>query len=131
MAHNPISKLDTHEAWALLSGVRLGRVTSARVSNPDIHPVSYVVHAGKIYFRTGPTSRLIDEVDGHEVAFESAWQEHDNAWSVVTLGEAQRVLEEDRSTLDQLPILDFAPEAESVWIAITPRELRGRRFNLI
>ena len=131
MIVNPISKLDAHESWELLSGVRLGRVASHKSAQPDIHPVSYVVHAGKIYFRTGDGSRLLTEVDGQAVAFEAAWQEVDNAWSVVALGNARAVSVESRAELDALPILDFSGSTDDVWVEITPTELRGRRFNLL
>jgi len=131
MSTNPISKLDAHESWELLSGVRLGRVASHKSAQPDLHPVSYVVHAGKIYFRTGDGSRLLTEVDGEAVAFEAAWQEVDNAWSVVALGNARAVGADERVALDSLPILDFAGSIDDVWVEITPTELRGRRFNLL
>ena len=131
MSSNPISKLDSHESWGLLSGVRLGRLSSHKSAHPDIHPVSYVVHAGKIYFRTGDGSRLLTEVDGEAVAFEAAWQEVDNAWSVVALGNARAVGADERVALDSLPILDFAGSIDDVWVEITPTELRGRRFNLL
>ncbi len=131
MSTNPISKLDAHESWALLSGVRLGRLSASGAHSPDIHPVSYVVHAGKIYFRTGAASRLLSEVDDNDVAFEAAWQEIDNAWSVVVLGHAKALGNDERAELDELPILDFAPNITDVWVAITPTELRGRRFNLV
>ena len=131
MTTNPISKLDAHESWALLSGVRLGRLTASSEGTPDIHPVSYVVHAGKIFLRTGVGSRLLSEVSDRDVAFEAAWQEVDNAWSVVVLGHAHVLSGGERTSLDTLPILDFAPDIDDVWIEITPTELRGRRFNLI
>lgn len=131
MSPNPISKLDAHESWALLSGVRLGRLSAAATDSPDIHPVSYVTHAGKIYFRTGVASRLLKEASDKDVAFEAAWQEAESAWSVVALGHARVLSDDERAELDQLPILDFAPNIDDVWLAITPTELRGRRFNLI
>jgi nitroimidazol reductase NimA-like FMN-containing flavoprotein (pyridoxamine 5'-phosphate oxidase superfamily) len=131
MSTNPISKLDAHESWALLSGVRLGRLSAAGAVFPDIHPVSYVTHAGKIYFRTGVASRLLNEASDRDVAFEAAWQEVDNAWSVVVLGHAQVLTDSERSEIDSLPILDFAPNITDVWVGITPTELRGRRFNLV
>jgi hypothetical protein len=93
--------------------------------------VSYVTHAGKIYFRTGVASRLLNEASDRDVAFEAAWQEVDNAWSVVVLGHAQVLTDSERSEIDSLPILDFAPNITDVWVGITPTELRGRRFNLL
>ena len=131
MSNNPISKLDAHESWALLSGVRLGRLSAAGAESPDIHPVSYMAHAGKIFFRTGVSSRLLSEVRDRDVAFEAAWQEAESAWSVVALGHAHVLTDAERAELDKLPILDFAPNIDDVWLAITPTELRGRRFNLI
>jgi nitroimidazol reductase NimA-like FMN-containing flavoprotein (pyridoxamine 5'-phosphate oxidase superfamily) len=131
MSNNPISKLDAHESWALLSGVRLGRLTASTSGTPDIHPVSYIVHAGRILLRTGVNSRLLNEVADKDVAFEAAWQEVDNAWSVVALGHAHVLDDAERAELDGLPILDFAPNIDDAWIAITPTELRGRRFDLL
>lgn len=131
MSNNPISKLDAHESWALLSGVRLGRLSAAGTTSPDIHPVSYVTHAGKIFFRTGVASRLLAEAQDRDVAFEAAWQEAESAWSVVVLGHASVLSDGERAVLDTLPILDFAPNIDDVWLSITPTELRGRRFSLI
>ncbi len=129
--NNPISKLDAHESWALIGSVRLGRVSSPGSETPDIHPVSYIVRAGKIYFRTAKDSRLSRETVGFDVAFEAAWQEADHAWSVVALGTARAVEPTERDVLDEMPILDFAPTIDDLWVEITPNELRGRRFNLI
>lgn len=128
---NPISEVTPAEAWRLLATARIGRIASARDGQPDIFPVNYVVFDDAVYFRTAAESRLRIECDERAVAFESAWQMPDSAWSVVILGHLRTLTEsDDREILDQLPILDFAPERPYVWMRVVADSVRGRQYRL-
>jgi nitroimidazol reductase NimA-like FMN-containing flavoprotein (pyridoxamine 5'-phosphate oxidase superfamily) len=128
---NPITQLSREEAWKLLEASQIGRIASARDGAPDIFPVNYVVFDDAIYFRTATDSRLRVDCDNRAVAFESAWQLSDNAWSVVILGHLRTLTAtSDQEILDKLPILDFAPDRPYVWMQVTADDVRGRRFSL-
>lgn len=132
MTKQTIDKLTEEESWAIVKQNEIGRVASAREGAPDIYPVSFVVHNWCIYFRTGVDSRLRTDTEGKLVAFETAVQESHSFSSTVSLGvlsvvtEAQVIAE-----LDLLPIVDFAPRTNYVWMALKPQELRGRRLNVL
>jgi nitroimidazol reductase NimA-like FMN-containing flavoprotein (pyridoxamine 5'-phosphate oxidase superfamily) len=128
---NPITQLSREEAWKLLEASQIGRIASARDGAPDIFPVNYVVFDDAIYFRTAAGSRLRVDCDNRAVAFESAWQLSDNAWSVVILGHLRTLTTtSDQEILDKLPILDFAPDRPYVWMQVIADDVRGRRFSL-
>lgn len=126
---DPITRVTESESWQLLHHAQIGRIASARHGDPDIFPVSFVVHDSTVFFRTAADSRLRIEADGKPVAFECAGQSGADAWSVVLLG-SLRTLDtaDDKDLLDQLPILDFAPDKPYVWMQVTPTSVRGRRF---
>jgi len=126
---DPITRVSDDESWRLLHGAQIGRISSARHGEPDIFPVSFVCHGSRIYFRTAADSRLRVEADGKPVAFEAAGQSGADAWSVVALG-SLRTLDttHDQDLLDELPILDFAPDKPYVWMQVTTTSVRGRRF---
>lgn len=126
---DPITSVTETESWQLLHQAQIGRIASARHGDPDIFPVSFVVHENSIFFRTAADSRLRIEADGKPVAFECAGQSGSDAWSVVLLGSLRTLNRaQDQDLLDRLPILDFAPDKPYVWMHVTPTSVRGRRF---
>ncbi len=132
MSEYPIDHLDDEESWAIIQANQIGRIASAREGSPDIYPVSYLVHNWKIYFRTGAESRLRKETDGRVVAFEADTQILHHFSSTVALGMARTLTNDEAArVLDQLPIVEFAPDSEYVWMELEPSEVRGRRLNVI
>jgi nitroimidazol reductase NimA-like FMN-containing flavoprotein (pyridoxamine 5'-phosphate oxidase superfamily) len=132
MTKQTIDKLNDEESWAVVKQNENGRVASAREGAPDIYPVSFVVHNWCIYFRTGVDSRLRSDTEGKLVAFETAVQEAHSFSSTVSLGVLTVVTDEQEiAELEQLPIIDFAPRTNYVWMALKPQELRGRRLNVL
>ena len=132
MSEYPIDPLNDEESWEVIQSNQIGRIASAREGAPDIYPVSYVVHNWKIYFRTGAESRLRKDCDGRLVAFEVGGQLEFYFSSTVALG-ALRTLTNAEATavLDKLPIVDFAPNRDYVWMELSPSEIRGRRLNVL
>lgn len=132
MSESPIDHLNDEESWAIIQANQIGRIASAREGSPDIYPVSYLVHNWKIYFRTGAESRLRKETDGRVVAFEADIQILRHFSSTVALGMARTLTSDEAAkVLDQLPIVEFAPDSDYVWMEIEPSEVRGRRLNVI
>jgi len=132
MTKQTIDKLNDEESWAIVQQNQIGRVASAREGAPDIYPVSFVVHNWCIYFRTGIDSRLRMDTEGKLVAFETAVQEQHSFSSTVSQGVLTVVNDEQEiEELEQLPIIDFAPRSNYVWLALKPEELRGRRLNVL
>jgi nitroimidazol reductase NimA-like FMN-containing flavoprotein (pyridoxamine 5'-phosphate oxidase superfamily) len=132
MSEYPIDHLNDEESWEIIQANQIGRVASAREGAPDIYPVSYVVHNWKIYFRTGAESRLRKDTDGRVVAFEADTQILRHFSSTVALGIVRTLTSEEAArVLDQLPIIEFAPDSDYVWMELEPSELRGRRLNVL
>ena len=132
MSEYPIDHLNDEESWEIIQANQVGRIASAREGAPDIYPISYVVHNWKIYFRTGAESRLRKETDGRVVAFEADTRIMRHFSSTVALGFARTLTNEEASrVLDQLPIVDFAPDRDYVWMELEPNEVRGRRLNVL
>jgi uncharacterized protein len=132
MTKQTIDKLNDEESWAIVQQNEIGRVASAREGAPDIYPVSFVVHNWRIYFRTGVDSRLRRDTEGKLVAFETAVQEAHSFSSTVSLGVLTVVTDEQEiAELEQLPMIDFAPRTNYVWMSLNPEELRGRRLNVL
>jgi nitroimidazol reductase NimA-like FMN-containing flavoprotein (pyridoxamine 5'-phosphate oxidase superfamily) len=132
MSEYPIDHLDDEESWAIIQANQIGRIASARDGAPDIYPVSYVVHNWKIYFRTGAESRLRKETDGRVVAFETDAQILRHFSSTVALGVVRTLTNDEAAkVLDQLPIVNFAPDRDYVWMEMDPAEVRGRRLNVL
>jgi uncharacterized protein len=131
MSEYPIERLDDDESWKIIQSNQIGRIASAREGAPDIYPISYVVHNWKIYFRTDAESRLRKDTDGRLVAFESGIQLTDLFSSTVVLGVLRTLTSnEAASILDEMPIVDFAPNHDYVWMELDPQEVRGRRLKL-
>lgn len=132
MTERTIDKLNDEESWAVLQANQIGRIASAREGAPDIYPVSFIVFDWVIYFRTGVDSRLRQETENRLVAFETATQEPGHFSSTVALGVVEAVADEGlASVLDQVPIIEFAPKENYVWLALRPQEMRGRRLNVV
>ena len=132
MSEYPIDHLSDEESWEIIQANQIGRIASARDGSPDIYPVSYVVHNWKIYFRTGVESRLRKETDGRVVAFEADSQILRHFSSTVALGVVNTLTSEQAArVLDELPIVEFAPDSDYVWMEMDPSELRGRRLNVL
>jgi nitroimidazol reductase NimA-like FMN-containing flavoprotein (pyridoxamine 5'-phosphate oxidase superfamily) len=132
MRESPIDHLNDEESWQIIQANQIGRIASAREGAPDIYPVTYVVQNWKIYFRTGVESRLRKDTDGRVVAFEADTQILRHFSSTVALGTVRTLTSEEAArVLDQLPIIEFAPDSDYVWMELEPSELRGRRLNVL
>ena len=128
---SPIEHLSHEAAWALLTSETVGRLAVSVGKQPDIFPLNYIGHDGKVYFRTAEGTKLLELTVNANVAFEADGYDATRAWSVVVIGTAAAI--ETQSTIDilnGLPLHPFAPTLKYVWVEITPTELRGRSFEM-
>lgn len=128
---NPIEHLSNDAAWAFFMSETVGRLAVSVGTQPDIFPVNYVGHDGKVYFRTAEGTKLLELTINTHVAFESDGYDETSAWSVVVIGTARAIESQGMiDTLNALPLHPFAPTLKYVWVEITPTELRGRSFKM-
>ena len=125
-------ELTKSECFALLSGVRLGRVAVVDDQGPIIFPVNFVLDRHMVVFRTGEGTKLGTAVRGGRVAFEvdGADEAAQTGWSVVVRGEATEVTDPgELARLLKLRLSPWAPGAKSRYVRILPAKLTGRRIS--
>lgn len=123
-------ELDEAECSALLRSNHTGRVGFVSGDRPLVLPVNYVVHESSIVFRTAP-GRKLAEIPMRHVAFEIDGPSPDGTWSVLAQGFAREMTDALGVVADAiraLPIPVEAPGERDHWIAISIRELTGRRI---
>jgi nitroimidazol reductase NimA-like FMN-containing flavoprotein (pyridoxamine 5'-phosphate oxidase superfamily) len=126
-----IGHLSDDAAWEFLMSETVGRLAVSVGTQPDIFPLNYVGHEGKVYFRTGEGTKLLQLVVDSHVAFEADGSDEKTAWSVVVSGSAKAIHSPAMiETLNGLPLPPFAPTLSYVWVEITPSVLRGRSFKM-
>lgn len=130
-AGGEIEHLTTATCWHLLEQSSLGRLAVVGADGiPDVFPVNFAVHDGRVYLRSAPGSKLLDVAARSGVAFEIDGSDGVSRWSVVLKGAAQRV-DEDAEILgggiEELPTA--SPTTKNDVIAITPTSVTGRRFR--
>ncbi len=128
-----LAGLSTAESMALLSDHSVGRIAWQAADAPQILPVTYVVHQGRIYFRTAPTSMLSELVRRTQVVFEVDELDLTKhaGWSVVVHGVAQGVAAPDEvAELRAVPgFVPWAPGGRNLFIEVIPRDIAGRRLS--
>jgi uncharacterized protein len=125
--------LSPSECTSLLAQGCVGRVGFVVGGRPYVLPVNYAADGdGTVVFRTGASSLLVAasrqevafEVDGVDVAQRTGW-------SVCTFGPTREITEATdpiASRLRTLAVVSWAPGRRERWLAITPREISGRRL---
>jgi uncharacterized protein len=114
----------------LLAGRTMGRVAWNAPDGPQVLPVSYVLDAGDIVFRTSPYGALSELRSRTNVAFQidDIDAEHGTGWSVLVRGSAQAVVQARH--LERLwsedAMVPWAAGTRNLVIAITPRVVTGR-----
>lgn len=127
----PVIVLDSDESLALLGTEHLGRLVVTHEGRPDIFPVNYITHDGRVYFRTAEGTKLFQLTLNDQVVFEADHVEEESAWSVVVHGLARRLIRHDEvAAADALPLRSWVPTLKYNYVEITPGEVSGRRFIL-
>ncbi|MDO5629112.1 MAG: pyridoxamine 5'-phosphate oxidase family protein [Mobilicoccus sp.] len=127
----PTRAMDDDEAWAFLETRSFGRLAYAISGRPEIVPINYVAHEGKLYFRTAGGDKLFGVTINPEVAFEIDELQGEVARSVIVHGTA-RVLETnaEKAFVESLPLRPWIPTVKLNYVEITPEETTGREFHL-
>ncbi len=125
-----IETLDERECWELLELAPMGRIALAAAGEIDIFPLNFAVHAGCLWFRTAPGTKLVELTVHPEVAIEIDGWDEGEAYSVVVKGTAERL--EHGAEIDEaerLQLSAWAPTPKSRWVRVRPRLVSGRRFR--
>lgn len=125
-----IRDLTELECWELLEANDLARLAVSVGDRPDIYPITYVSHGGKLYLRTLHGSKLLGLVINNHVAVEVDQVAEDTGRSVVVHGHARR-LESDAEVqaASELPLRSRLDIEDPVYVEITPDEISGRAFH--
>ena len=123
--------LSEAECWELLGSSSFGRLAVTVGTTPDVFPVNYLVHDGEILVRTEAGTKLAAATLMGSVAFEIDF--HDDVtrtgWSVVVKGRGREPARLDEIVaLDDLDLEPWVDTPKTRWLAVTPREVSGRRI---
>ena len=130
MANDPITVLDDHEAWNLLSSVALGRLVTYFGGQLEIFPVNFVAQKGSVLFRTAEGTKLFTTVMNDRVLFEADDHTVAEGWSVVIRGTAKMLSSaEDIREADQAGLMPWVPTEKLRYVRVTPTEISARRFQ--
>jgi nitroimidazol reductase NimA-like FMN-containing flavoprotein (pyridoxamine 5'-phosphate oxidase superfamily) len=130
MANDPITVLDDHEAWNLLSSVALGRLVTYFGGQLEIFPVNFVAQKGTVLFRTAEGTKLFTTVMNDKVLFEADDHTVAEGWSVVIRGTAKMLSSaEDIREADQAGLMPWVATEKLRYVRVTPTEISARRFQ--
>jgi nitroimidazol reductase NimA-like FMN-containing flavoprotein (pyridoxamine 5'-phosphate oxidase superfamily) len=128
--HAGVEILDFSECLRLLFARRIGRVGFVEDGELTILPVRYLLHDGKVVFRSAVGAKLDAAVRQAAVAFEvDNWDEEQRTgWSVLVHGTAHHVTDSsEEKALEQLGLESWVQSPQATqWIAIHPQEITGR-----
>ncbi|MGO4204576.1 pyridoxamine 5'-phosphate oxidase family protein [Rhodococcus sp. TAF43] len=128
---NPVAALTEQDALDLLSTERLGRLILVTDDRPDVYPVNYVVHDGKIYFRTAEGDKLTELTLKPMTTFQVDHADATSAWSIVVHGIARTLVRFDEiNAAEEFALQSWVPTAKYNFVQIRPTEIHGRRFVL-
>ena len=131
---NEGESLGTDECWRLLGSCTLGRLCLDTGERVHVALTPYVVRERRVCFRAVAFGLVARHVLTRPVTFQ-ADDVHDDggaAWAVTATGGAAHV--SDPATLAALwtPVRPptWSVRPESVWIALTPDDVRGQRLGV-
>jgi uncharacterized protein len=128
--HEVVTELPELDCWELLRQQEFGRLAFHLVNEVHIVPINYVVHRGRILFRTAEGSKLLGITMNQDVAFEIDHYDEDQATSVVVRGTARELQGEEADQAENLPLRPWVPTAKFSIVEIKPVEVTGRMFRL-
>jgi nitroimidazol reductase NimA-like FMN-containing flavoprotein (pyridoxamine 5'-phosphate oxidase superfamily) len=126
-----MSELEVDVCWRLVDQQPLGRVAFIHGGRPTVLPVNHVTDHRTIVFRTDRDSPLGDIVAREPVAFEvdAAAADQQTGWSVLILGEAERVDKSAKRRIGAPGPQPWAPGERDEWIRIVPSTVTGRAIS--
>lgn len=124
-------ELSDDEIWQLVDAMSFGRLAFAVAGSPDIVPINYVSHDGKLYFRSSSGSKLLGVTINQKVAFEIDEVAGGKARSVIMYGWARELTtSEELEWAETLPLRPWVPTLKYHFIEIAIEEATGREFTL-
>lgn len=127
----PVTALTEQEAMDLLATERLGRLVLVSGDRPDIYPVNYLMHDGKLLFRTAEGDKLTELKLTPMATFQVDHADATAAWSVVVRGIARTLVRYDEiNAAEELDLQSWVPTDKFNIVEIRPTEIHGRRFVL-
>jgi uncharacterized protein len=130
--HTGLAEIDEPTCWELLGARSVGRLAVAVGTHPDIFPVNYATHHGRIVIRTEGGTKLAAAILMGSVAFEvdEIDAEAHTGWSVVVAGSAREPASLDEELeMEALELVPWAQVPKSRFIIITPERVTGRRLG--
>jgi nitroimidazol reductase NimA-like FMN-containing flavoprotein (pyridoxamine 5'-phosphate oxidase superfamily) len=128
--HDVVTELPELDCWELLRQEEFGRLAFHLVNEVHIVPINYVVHRGRLVFRTAEGSKLLGITMNQDVAFEIDHYDKQRAVSVVVRGTARELQGEEADQAEHLPLRPWVPTAKFSIVEIKPVEVTGRLFRL-
>ncbi|GAB2730879.1 pyridoxamine 5'-phosphate oxidase family protein [Arthrobacter bambusae] len=127
---NPVEVLNEEECWNILLGATLGRLALSIANEPEIYPINFVAHDGKILLRTNPGEKLFALTINDKVALEADGVGRQSVWSVVVKGTA-RQLESgaEIEAAERIPRQQLTSTKKRVFVEIVPTSITGRRIH--
>jgi nitroimidazol reductase NimA-like FMN-containing flavoprotein (pyridoxamine 5'-phosphate oxidase superfamily) len=127
-----VMQMPSHECWAAMRTVNLGRLGFSVGAEQEMFPLNYVIDQGTVVFRTSSSSRIGLCLDGRGVAFEADGITDDMAWSVVVKGHAKEITGlYDSIAAAELPVHPLQPGHKPRLVRITADAVTGRRFPMV
>jgi len=128
---NGLEVLDRRESLRLLATATIGRISVTSGALPTVLPVNFRVIDGRIVFRTAPGTKLDAATLNAVVAFEADRIDTDahEGWSVVVVGVAQRVRDDEVDGHESGLITRWAPGPGDRLVAISTERVTGRRLR--
>jgi nitroimidazol reductase NimA-like FMN-containing flavoprotein (pyridoxamine 5'-phosphate oxidase superfamily) len=126
-------EIDQAACEALLEKNHFGRIAVVSGGAPDVFPVNYVFHDGRVAIRTDPGTKL-DAAALGRVAFEidDVDEAARTGWSVVVKGTGYDVTESMDDVSEEIRryfVDTWVPGVRTRWIRIEPTSITGRRLR--
>lgn len=129
-AASPVTQLTDEQAWATLTGSKVGRLVTSVDGEPEIYPVNYLTDGRSIVLRTAEGNKLFTVAINHRVAFEIDGWDAAGGWSVIVRGSAEVVRgDEEIARLETLGLNPWVSTVKNYWVRIVPTEVSGRTFR--
>jgi nitroimidazol reductase NimA-like FMN-containing flavoprotein (pyridoxamine 5'-phosphate oxidase superfamily) len=127
---NGLEVLERDECIRLLRTTPVGRVSVTSGALPTVLPVNYRVIDGRVVFRSAPGSKLDAAALNAVVAFEADAidPEAQAGWSVVVVGVAHRVRDDEVDPVERSRITRWATRPGDRLVAISTEMVTGRRL---
>ena len=122
--------LTPEQCMDLVASESVGRVGVSVSALPAIFPVNFQLVDGNVLFLTGEGLKSHAAVAGAVVGFEVDHidTEHHTGWSVMLVGQARLVPDEDRAAYEDVHLSPWAGGHRSHLVMLHPEFVSGRRI---